>query len=342
MNRTASLVSALFLACGGGGGACNWVSLAANSLNYRTTQRGEAGNVVARGAFVYATLAEDGIAVIDAATGRTIVTVPAPADQSIDDLALAGDLLFALDARPPGHLSVYSLSDPTHPQIVGAPREVAVGPFSGVSAADGLCVVSGGTSQLTLWRYDSSGTITGPLATADLGRGQPDVLLGPQGVIYVSTHYWGPYFGLDIARFDSAQSRVQRLGKLPLPGAGFTTGGAKPANFPIESALLGSDTLLVASARGLDVLDVQTPSQPRLLTTIDLGGPAVNVDVERRTAAVVVGGATPAIVFLDFTTNSPHQRRVELGLGTNPTGVALGGPRAAVAAGSAGVALFTK
>jgi len=335
MNRTAWLVGALLWVCG----ACNWVSVATHSLNYRTTQRGEAGNVVARGALVYATLAEDGIAVIDGTSGQTRASVAPPADQSIDDLALSGDLLFALDARPPGHLSVYTLADPEHPRLLGSPRDVPVGPFSGVSARDGWCVVSGGTSKLTLWKYAPSGALTGPLATADLGRGQPDVLLGSGGVLYVSTHYWGPYFGLDIARFDTAQHRIEALGKLPLSGAGFTTGGAKPANFPIEAALLGTDTLLVASARGLDVIDVRVP---RLLTTIDLGGPAVNVDVDARMAAVVVGGGAPALVFLDFTTDSPRQRRVKLGPGTNPTGVALGGPRAAVAAGHIGVQLFTR
>ena len=338
MNRTAWLVAATLWACG----ACNWVSLATHSLNYRTTQRGEAGNVAARGAFAYATLAEGGIAVIDLGTGQTLGTAAPPADQSIDDIAIAGDWLFALDARPPGHLSVYALVDPAHPRLVEPPREVPVGPFSGVSATAGLAVVSGGTSQLTLWRYDSAGTLTGPLATTDLGRGQPDVLLGPRGLLYVSTHYWGPYFGLDIARVDVSRGRIDRLSRVSLPGAGFTTGGAEPANFPIESALLGADTLLVASARGLDLLDVSTPAQPRLVSTIDVGGPAVNVDVDESTAAVIVGGDAPALVFLDLATTPPHQRRVELAVGTIPTGVALGGPRAAVAAGRTGIVVFTK
>jgi hypothetical protein len=337
MNRLAWPLAAA-LACG----ACNWVSLATHSLTYRTIQTGEAGNLAARGSVVYATLAEAGIVVLDGLGGQPLDTLAPPAGQSVDDVAIADDLLFALDARPPGHLSVYSLADPAHPRLIGAAREVAVGPFSGVSAAGGLCVVSGGTSQLTLWRYDRAGTLTGPLATADLGRGQPDVLLGAGGVLYVSTHYWGPYFGLELARFDPAQNRIERLGNVPLPGAGFTTGGAKPANFPIESALLGTDTLLVASARGLDVLDVHDPAQPRLITTIDLGGPAVNVDAARRAAAAVVGGSAPALVTLDFATSPPRQRRIALAPGTIPTGVALGGPRAAVAAGSTGVLLFTQ
>lgn len=338
MNRTTWLLVAITTASG----ACNWVSLATNSFNYRTAQRGEASNLAARGVLVYATLADDGLAVVDARTGRTLTTVVPGGGESVDDIAIADDVLFALDARPPGHVSVFSLSDPAEPRLIGSSRAVPVGPFSGISALGGYLVVSGGTSQLTLWRYDSAGGLAGPLATADLGRGQPDALLGPGGVLYVSTHYWGPYFGLDIARFDSGSGTIDLVAKLPLPAAGFTAGGAKPANFPIEAALLGPDTLLVASARGLDVVDVRAPGRPRLLATIAVGGPAVNVDVAGRTAGVVVAGAVPAVVLLDFAVSPPARRQVELPPGTIPTAVALGGPRAAVAAGRAGVLFFTK
>lgn len=323
-------------------GACNWVSLATNSLTYRTTERGETGNLVSRGDLVYATLAEHGIAVIEAPSGNRLETVAPPAGESIDDVALAGDLLFALDARPPGHLSVYSLAEPGHPRLIQPSREVPVGPFSGVSAARGLAVVSGGTSQLTIWGYDAHGSLTGPLATTDLGRGQPDVLVSPSGVLYVSTHYSGPYFGLDVVRFDSGPARLDKLAEVPLDGAGFTQGGAKPANFPIESALLGDDTLLVASARGIDVFDVRNAAHPRLLTTIDVAGPAVNVDVDGGVAAVTVAGEPPALVFLDFATPMPQQRRMALPEGTIPAGVALQGPRAAVAAGKGGVLFLTR
>ena len=323
-------------------GACNWVSLAANSLTYRTTARGEAANLVTRGSVVYATLAEDGLAVIDASTGDRLATLVAPQGGSIDDIASAGDLLFALDARPPGHLSVYSLADPIAPRLLGPPREVPVGPFSGVSAANGLVVVSGGTSQLTLWRYDARGSVTGPVATADFGRGQPDVLLTDDGVLYVSTHYHGPYFGLDVARFDMATSRIVPVATLPLARAGFTTGGARPANFPIESALLGRDTVLVASARGVDVIDVRVPGSPTLLETIEVDGPAVNVDVAGAAAAVTIAGEAPALLWLDFTTQPLGRQRLALPVGTFPAGVALGPARAAVAAGKAGVLLFTQ
>lgn len=338
MNRTAWLLLGVAWASG----ACNWVSLAKNSLRYRTTQRGETGNLVAREAVVYATLAEDGIAVVDATTGRRLTTIAPPAGESIDDLALADDLLFALDARPPGRLSVYSLADPLHPRLVGPSSAVPVGPFAGVSAAHGVCIVSGGTSELTAWRYDAHGALAGPVATLDLGRGQPDVLATAGGLLYVSTHYWGPHFGLDIVRFDSTSGRLIRLAELPLAGAGFTAGGARPANFPIEAALLGADTVLVASARGVDVIDVRAAERPRLLATLDVRGPAANIDVNGSLAAVSVGGDDAALVLLDFALSPPRQRRIPLPIGTFPGGVALGAPRAAVAAGNAGVLFFTQ
>ncbi|MGH7644032.1 MAG: hypothetical protein ACREMR_00465, partial [Gemmatimonadales bacterium] len=193
--------------------ACNWVSLAKNSLTYRDIQRGEAANVAVLDTLIYATQAQDGLAIVGAGSGATLATLPPPGgSESVDDLAIAGDLLFVLDAREPGHLSVYSLADPLHPHLVAPPREAPVGPFSGVSASGGLCIVSGGTSELTAWRYDRAGRLTGPVATADLGRGQPDVLVARDGMLaYVSTHYWGPSFGLDVVRYDSSAQRLKQL-----------------------------------------------------------------------------------------------------------------------------------
>jgi hypothetical protein len=331
------------------GGSCNWVSLAKNSLTYHVVRRGEAANLVAVDSLVYTTLAEDGFAVLDARSGKTLATVaPAEGSESIHDLAVAEGLLFVLDARKPGHLSVYSLEDPTRPRLVSPPEEVPVGPFSGVSASRGLCIVSGGTSQLTAWEYDTRGALTGPVATADLGRGQPDVLVAADGrLVYVSTHYRGPYFGLDVLRYDPVGRRLETLAELELDGAGFTEGGAKPANFPIEAALLGGgrDTLLVATARGVAVIDISIPERPQLLGTVDVGGPAVNVDALGGVAAVTVGGGTPAVAILDFARGAARAvGRLPLPVGTFPAGVALTGPRAAVAVagGDHGVMLLNR
>jgi hypothetical protein len=46
---------------------------------------------------------------------------------------------------PPGHLSVFSLARAPKLRLASAPIEVAVGPFSGLSAGGGRVIVSGGT-----------------------------------------------------------------------------------------------------------------------------------------------------------------------------------------------------
>ena len=326
-------------------GACNWVSLGRNALKYDLIQQGEAGNVAALDSVAFVTLAESGLGIIDARTGRTLATIPPPpGSESVDDLAISGQLLFALDAREPGHLSVFSLRNPMRPALVSGPRAVPVGPFSGVSANSGISIVSGGTSQMTAWRYDSAGVLDGPTATADLGRGQPDVLVARNGATaFVSTHYWGPYFGLDIVRYQASKRQLTKLAELELDGAGFTDGGAKPANFPIESAQLDDNTLLVAFARGVAVIDVSDARTPRVKQVLDVGGRAVNVDVSQREVAVVVIGPTPGIVLLDFSGGVAHVvRRITLRTGTNPIAVTFTMRAIVVAARDQGVLVFER
>jgi hypothetical protein len=326
---------------------CNWIATAKNALTYKTIARGEAANLAIVNSFAYASLAEDGLEVLDARTGRRLSSLaPPPGLESIDDLAAADGLLFVLDARAPGHLGLYSLADPLHPRFVPLARDVPVGPFSGVSANSGLCIVSGGTSELTAWRYDSAGGLTGPVATTDLGRGQPDVLVAPRGdLAYVSSHYRGPYFGLDVVRYDAAASRLVTAAVLPLDGAGFTAGGAKPANFPIEAALVGDTLVLIAHERGLAVIDVADPAAPRLTERIDVGGAAVNVDTRGSLAVVAVAGPEPALVLVDFSgpgSQGHIVRRIPLPAGTKPTGTALGDQSVLVAARDRGVLVYAR
>ena len=320
--------------------ACDWVATASHALSYPTVRRGEAANLVAGDSLAYVTLGEAGLAVLDGRTREQIAVVqPAAGSESSDALARDGELLFVLDARKPGHLSVYSLEDARSPRLVSAPREVPVGPFSGVSAHGGHAIVSGGTSELTAWRYDSTGKLgDAPFAKLDLGRGQPNVLVARSGRrAYVATHYKGPRFGLELIGLER-NGALERLGSLELPGAGFTSGGAKPANFPIVPLELSDDTLLIASGRGLDVVEVSNPAVPRLLATLELGAPAVSAAVEGRQVAVTLGGGSPGVAYLDF---SGRESRVTqwtaFGPGTHPLGVALTRTGALVAARGKGV-----
>lgn len=332
-------VSATLLCAG-----CNWLSLAANALTYDTLQSGEAGNVAATDSIVYATQGGAGLVWLDSRSGNRLGSLSPPlGSESIDDIAVDGELLFALDAEAPGHLAVFSLANPLQPALISAPRLAAVGPFSGVSAADGVVMVSGGTSQLAVWQYDRKGHLEGPLATADLGRGQPDIVVTANGLAYASTHYWGPYFGLDILRYDSSTHVLSTLSELRLDGAGFTKGGAKPANFPLAVQMFGADTLLIAFARGVAVVGISNPEAPLLLQVIDVGGKAVSIGTRGREAVVAVAAPNPAVVILEFNgSGPPNTKRISLPPGTNPAGIAFTGARVAVAARERGVLLIDR
>jgi hypothetical protein len=323
--------------------ACNWVSLASHAASYRATAAGEAGNVVIYGPYAYSTLAEQGLALTALATGQAVARVPPPAgSQSIDDLAVADGLLFVLDARAPGFLSVLSLADPKAPALVSGPVPVPVGPFTGVSAAAGRVVVSGGTSRLTLRSYDPEGHLGAAAATADLGRGQPDVLLSSDGRrAYVSTHFFGPRFGITVLDVGDPPALTER-GRLELETFGFTAGGAKPANFPVEMAARAG-LVLVAHSHGLAFVDVRGAS-PTLVKLLDPGVEAVNVDVVDDMAVVVGSSPRPLLAFVDIA--RPEQaavtRSVPLPPGTYATGVAIGPAQVAVAAHGKGVLLYPR
>jgi hypothetical protein len=324
---------------------CAWVGLTWGALTYPTTQPGETANVVADDSWAYATRGAAGLEIVNLAAtppSRLFFALP-PGVESADDLALADGLLFVLDARAPGHLAVFSLADPAAPALAGAPVAVEVGPFSGVSAAHGRVVVSGGTSRLSLRPYDAAGRLGPELASADLGRGQPDVLLCPYGrYAFVSSHDWGPHFSLKIARLTDAGTLALES-SLELSTYGFTPGGAKPANFPIEAAF-ENRLVYLASADGLRVIELAPDAAPRLLAHLALGLQPVNIDVRDGIAAVVGSAPAPALVFIDA--RKPSRPRVldsfALPDGSRATGVALTDSHAVVAAHGLGTQLFAR
>ncbi len=320
-----------------------WFALAYAAATYPVTRAGEAANVVMSGSFAFASLGERGLEVIETASGKMVAVVPPPAgSESVDDLAVAGDLLFALDARPPGHLSVFSLASSPTPTLASPPVEVAVGPFSGVSAGGGRVIVSGGTSLMSLRPYDSAGKLGPVMAQIDCGRGQPDVLMSPDGSwAVVSTHRWGPYFGLTSVRVAAAPPSLTKLGSMSLETYGFTAGGAKPASFPLETALEG-DVLYAATVRGLTVISMARREQPTVLASLDIGVKGVNVDVRNHLVAVVGSSPRPMLVLVDASSPSSPRvaRSIALPDGSRPTGVAIGDERVVVAAGNRGLLQF--
>jgi hypothetical protein len=326
-------------------GACAWIGLTWGALNYPTTRVGETANVVSDGAWAYATRGAAGLEILGlrGEPVRRYQELP-PSLDSVDDLALADGLLFALDAQPPGHLAVFSLSDPARPRLLGRPVPVAVGPFSGVAAAGGRVVVSGGTSRLSVRAYDAAGTLGAAVALGDFGRGQPDVLLAPSGdTAFVSTHDIGPHFSVKVARLADPPAAPRVGGSIALQTYGFTPGGAKPANFPIELALEGS-VLYIASDDGLRIVDISATAMPRELAHLALAVSPVNVDVHDGIVAVVGSLPSPQLVFIDARDPARPQVLQSFALppGSRGTGVALTESHAVIAAHGLGTLLFAR
>lgn len=324
-------------------GGCGWVGLAKGALTYPTTQAGEAANVVAGSDWAYVTRGAAGIEILHLGTTVTSTRVLLPAGfDSADDLALADNLLFVLDATPPGHLGVFSLEQPSAPKLLGTPIPVDVGPFSGVTAAGGHVIVSGGTSLLTVRRYYRDGRMSSDAVTADFGRGQPDALLTARGdLALVSTHSWGPYFRLTLAQLQA--HTLTELGSVPLDTYGFTPGGAKPANFPVEVAVAGR-IACIASVDGLQVVDIGTPARPRVLARLKLDIEPVNVDVRDGVAALVGSKPQPKLVFVDVRDAARPKvlQSYPLPEGSLATGVALTRTHAVIAAHGKGSLLFDR
>ncbi len=325
-------------------GGCSWAELAWNALTYPTTRSGESANVVVHGEWAYVTKGAAGIEAVHLGRREPTRVVPVQGGESADDLAVADGLLFVLDARPPGHLAVYTLESPSAPTLRNSPVPVEVGPFSGVSAAGGRVIVSGGTSRFSMRGYHRTGFLGSEMVTADFGRGQPDVVVAADGgAAYVSTHDWGPYFQLTVARLASEPLRITRQGALPLDTYGFTPGGAKPANFPIEAAAAGS-ILYLAWAAGLGVFEVADLSMPKLLVLLKLDVEPVNVDIHDGLAALVGSSPSPRLVLVDVREPS-HPRilqSIPLPEDSLATGVAIASSHVVVAAHGRGTLLFNR
>jgi hypothetical protein len=321
--------------------ACLALALAGCSLTYPSLRSGEAAHVAVNGGVAYVALGGPGIEVLDVERGERVVLVaPAPGSGSSDHLSVADDLLFVLDARR-GTLTVYSTADARAPRRVDGPVAVPVGPFSGVSAGGGRVIVSGGTSELTVLAYDAAGRLGAARATADLGRGQPEVEIGADGRrAVVSTHFTQPDFGLTTLRVEAPPRAPVVEGRLLLPEAGFTPGGSKPANFPLVAHLAG-DRLYAAHGAGLAVVDVTRFAAPRLERVLPLGIAPVAVAGDATTLAVVGSSPRPRLVLLDAA-SLEIVRSVELPADAKPLDVALTPSRVVVAAGPRGAIILAR
>jgi len=282
-------------------------------------------NVAIAGNFAYAAAGTQGIVIVDLENLSIAGVVATPTGTSgVDDVAIDGDLLFVMEGFS-GSLSVMSIANPAQPVVVSGPVAVDVGPFSGVSAANGRVVVSGGTGLLSSRGYSPAGALTDPVLTIDLGTGQPDVLLSEDGATaFVSTDFAGTFDGqgFGITTVDVSGPSLSILDRIGVAGAGFSLGVDFPANFPAESALQG-DTLFFASGNGISVFDVSNPNSVQTLAVIPLSTNPINVDVVNDTL-YVVGNGPGTLTTIDISDlSSPVVQTTALAAGSGPLGVAV-------------------
>ena len=296
MRRQSKLIGAILVAVLLAVAGRDWLALAWDAWDYPTATPHARTQIAVAQNRVYLAAGVDGIEVIDlpSAQRHELIAPSAPLDR-IDDVAIADGLLFALDATPPGFLQTYAFNGAGDATIVGSATPVPVGPFSGVSAAAGIVIVSGGTSLLTLREYDAHGRLGTTVVTADFGRGQPDVALRGDGArAVISTHLVGPRFGLTFVEIQRAPLRIRELGRLRLRNAGFTAGGYKPAHFPLAATWRG-DLVYLAYGGGLDVIDAVDARHPQLRYHDPRPQPAIDVSTSADVLSIASAGAHPAV-----------------------------------------------
>ena len=304
---------------------------------------GEPNNIVSTAERSYLSLSGAGFGILeDGAASIGIFVAPPQGAAGVHDLSLEQSTLYALDAID-GRIFVYDVGEDP-PLLIAEVEGVPVGPFSGIAARPEAVVVSGGTSELTVWRREPDGRLGSSPARLDLDRGQPDLSLSADGrFAFVSTHFEddvdGHEFGLTAVEIRPAGEAPTRIHAIGLEGAGFTGGTSNPANFPIVSALAGDD-IVVAHGGGLDVLAFDG-QQLRLLRHVGLPVEATSVCVTGTTAYVVGIEPTPQLLVVDFEAGVIKDE-IALPENSRPTGVGRTTGAIVVAAQSGGVLVFPR
>lgn len=313
------------------------------AANVMVVETAGTNNVVVRDQVAFAAAGDQGIVIVDLESLEVVGEISPPeGTNTIDDVAIAADLLFALDGTRPGNLSVFSIKDSKQPQLVGGPIAVDVGPFAGVSAAGDRVIVSGGTGRLSVLSVGQDGALGEEISLIDLGVGQPDVLIADNAeTAFVSTDFAGRFdgqpFGITLIAVPAAPSAISILDRVGIGGAGFSPGVTGPANFPIESAQQG-DTLFVASGRGISVFDASDPLTLRAITDVPLDTNPVNVDALNDRLFVIGNQPTPTLTIVDVVDlNAPVVETIDLPIEAEPLGVAASDELIVIADANLGV-----
>jgi len=297
-------------------------------------------NVAIVDGFAYAACG-NGIEAVNLETlERNFITQPA------DDITGDGDfgVLFTQSGTT---LQQFDLVNPLQPTPVES-VQTTFSLFSGVSAANGILVVSGGSagSDTQVFTYNSS-SLTLALAgipVVDSKTGNPDVHVA--STANGATAYYSQdlgaveNWGIQIVELDTT-GNITSLPEVVVLTPGLFTGDFGPpfgpANFPVESELL-NNRLFIAhfAANGVQVIDMLFPDD---LFLIPLGYEPANIATDGEQLFVVgvdqndVDILNPVTGFVAGTVSAQLQQ---------PVGIAASATHLAVADRTAGLVIITR
>ena len=297
-------------------------------------------NVVIINGFAYAACGT-GIEIIDLESFERNF-IDQPADDITGDAELA-----VLFTQSGDSLQQFDLSNPMSPNLVTT-AETNFSIFSGVSAANGILVVSAGStnSNTQVYTYDASSLtlVISGIPLVDDRTGNPDVHVAPtnEGAVAFYSEDLGlvANWGIQIIEFDSSGNILDQPDVVVLTPAQFTGSFGipfGPANFPVESEFL-DDRLYIAhfAANGIQVID-RTNSDT--LSLIPLGYEPTNIATDGTDLFVVgvdlstVDTINPISEAVVDTISLPLQQ---------PIGIAASETHIAVADRSVGLVVTTR
>ena len=257
------------------------VSLASNGCS----------NVVIAAGFAYAACGEEiEVAELDDLERDIVFGV------SADDITVDADagLLFTQSGNL---LTTYDLNDPMAPEVLDT-LSTNFSAFSGISAANGLLVISGGAggSNTEVYSYtDADESIllfASGIPEIDDTTGNPDVHLAPApggaNAYYSQDIGQVANWAIQIAEINSSSGQVLSVSEdiVLTPGAFSFNPAFSPANFPVESEFLDG-RLYVAhfAAQGIEVIDLADGNA--LLPVIDLPFEPTNIATDGELLFVV-------------------------------------------------------